>query len=314
MYGGAFVLPPYVKGEKGERYSGTANAIYQNSYFIERYNPDYLLVLSGDHIYKMDYSLMIEAHVKNGADATIAVIKVPMEEASRFGILNTDENLKIVEFDEKPKEPKSDLASMGIYVFSWQKVKQYLVMDNEDKDSDNDFGKNILPKMLENGEKMFAFPFNGYWKDVGTIESLWEANMELLQKEAAIDLHDDDWKIFSRNPIKPPHYVAAEAEIKNSIVGEGCFIYGKVENSVLFPGVVVEKGATVVDSIIMQETRVKGGAQVIKSIIDEEVIVDNNAVVGDGEKIAVVGSGVYVDEYATVAGGSMIAAGTIVKK
>ena len=194
--GGAFVLPPYVKGERGEWYSGTANAIYQNIYFIEQYNPDYILVLSGDHIYKMDYSQMIEAHEDNEADATIAVIEVPMEEAARFGIMNTDKNLRIEEFEEKPKKPKSNMASMGVYVFSWKKVREYLIADSKDERSSNDFGKNIIPAMLENGERLFAYPYKGYWKDVGTIDSLWEANMELLHDEPGLNLYDDAWRIF----------------------------------------------------------------------------------------------------------------------
>ncbi len=293
--GGAFVLPPYMKYERGEWYSGTANAIYQNIYFIDRYQPEYLLVLSGDHIYKMDYNAMIDFHVKNGADATIAVIEVPIKEASRFGIMHTDEEMRIADFEEKPKNPKGNLASMGVYLFSWEKLKQNLICENREKAAD-DFGHDIIPRMIEKGERMFAYPFQGYWKDVGTVESLWEANMELLGDHPALDLFDTSWRIFSRNPNKPPHFVAKGARIKNSIVSEGCYIYGSVENSVLFPGVVVEKNATVHGSIVMQETRIMEGSKVIKSILDEEVVIEKNCVVGGQEDITVVGTAVTVKE------------------
>lgn len=312
--GGAFVLPPYVKGERGEWYSGTANAIYQNMYFIDQYNPDYILVLSGDHIYKMDYSEMIRAHEEKEADATIAVIQVPMKEASRFGIMNTDADMKIIDFEEKPKNPKSDMASMGIYVFTWKKIRDYLVADSKDEKSSNDFGKNIIPKMLDQGEKLYAFPFRGYWKDVGTIDSLWESNMELLQDEPLLDLYDESWRIFSRNPNKPPHFVDRDATVKNSLVSEGCYIYGTVENSILSAGVVVEAGAVVRDSIIMQETTVGKNSRVLMSIVDEEVKIGENCTIGgEGEKIAVVGHKVTVQDGAGVAPGESIAAKRIVK-
>ena len=271
MTGGAYVLPPYMKGEGGEWYKGTANAIFQNEYFIERYDPTYIVVLSGDHIYKMDYSKMLRYHEEKGADATIAVIEVPMEEASRFGIMNTQEDMRIYEFEEKPKEPKSNMASMGVYVFSWKVVKRYLDEDEANPNSSNDFGKDIIPAMLVGGEKLYAYPFSGYWKDVGTIESLWEANMELLQNSPDLDLYDNGWKIYSRNPIQPPHYASKDAQIKNSMVSEGCYIYGTVENSLLFSGTVVEEGACVKDSIIMADTVIGSGSSVIKSILDEDV-------------------------------------------
>lgn len=312
--GGAFVLPPYVKGERGEWYSGTANAIYQNIYFIEQYNPDYILVLSGDHIYKMDYSQMIEAHEDNNADATIAVIEVPMEEASRFGIMNTDENLRIEEFEEKPKRPRSNKASMGVYVFSWKKIREYLVADSKDEKSSNDFGKNIIPKMLVNGERMFAYPYKGYWKDVGTIDSLWEANMELLSDNPGLNLYDEPWRIFSRNPNKPPHFVDRNAKISNSLVSEGCYIYGTVENSVISAGVTIEKGAVVRDSIIMQDTVIREKGKVTKSIIDEEVLVESGATIGGKGEIAVVGSKAVIKEGVSIAAGESVPAKRVVRK
>ena len=311
--GGAFVLPPYVKGERGEWYTGTANAIYQNIYFIEQYNPDYILVLSGDHIYKMDYSQMISAHQANNADATIAVIEVPMEEASRFGIMNADETLRINEFEEKPKKPKSNMASMGVYVFSWQKIREYLVADSKDEKSSNDFGKNIIPKMLDNGERLFAYPYKGYWKDVGTISSLWDANMELLHDSPGLNLYDDAWRIFSRNPNKPPHFVDQNAKIKNCLISEGCYIYGEVENSILSAGVTIEKDAFVKDSIIMQDTMIKKGSKVLKSIVDEEVVIEENAVVGGEKEITVIGSKAVIKSGAQVGEGDSVAAKQTVK-
>ena len=309
MSGGAFVLPPYVKGSTGEWYSGTANAIYQNMYFVERYNPKYLLVLSGDHIYKMDYSQMIRFHEEHEADATIAVIRVPMEEASRFGIMNANDNLKIYEFEEKPKKPKSNMASMGVYVFNWQVVKEYLKADAEDPSSSNDFGKNIIPAMLKGGQAMYAYPFSGYWKDVGTIESLWEANMELLQVSPELDLHDSSWRIYSRNPNKPPHYVGNSASITTSIVTEGCYIYGTVENSILFPGVVVEKGAYIKDSIIMEGTHIATGSKIIQSILDEDVQIGKDCSIGGEEAIAVLGANVSVGDGHELQAGCMISPG-----
>ncbi|MDY3004862.1 MAG: glucose-1-phosphate adenylyltransferase [Christensenella hongkongensis] len=311
--GGAFVLPPYVKGERGEWYTGTANAIYQNIYFIEQYNPDYILVLSGDHIYKMDYSQMISAHEANKADATIAVIEVPMEEASRFGIMNADETLRINEFEEKPKKPKSNMASMGVYVFSWQKIREYLVADSKDEKSSNDFGKNIIPKMLDNGERLFAYPYKGYWKDVGTINSLWDANMELLHDSPGLNLYDDAWRIFSRNPNKPPHFVDQNAKIKNCLISEGCYIYGEVENSILSAGVTIEKDAFVKDSIIMQDTMIKKGGRVLKSIVDEEAVIEENAVVGGEKEITVIGSKAVIKSGAQVGEGDSVPAKRTIK-
>lgn len=306
MSGGAYVLPPYVKGKKGEWYSGTANAIYHNIHFIEKYDPEYILVLSGDHIYTMDYDKMIDYHERNGADATIAVMEVPIEEASRFGIMNTDADMKVIEFEEKPPVPKNNLASMGIYVFSWQKLKDYLLADAKDPDSANDFGKNIIPNMLNNGEKMIAYLFSGYWKDVGTIESLWEANMDLLKEKPELDLHDESWRIYGRNLIKPPHSVGEDAKLVNSIVGDGCRVLGEVENSILFPSVVVEKGAVVKDSIVMQETVIHAGAVVTRAIIDEEVTILENAKIGGNEKITVIGSELTIPAGAEIKEGEML--------
>ena len=277
---GVHVLPPYQKQKKTDWYKGTANAIYQNIPFIERYNPDYVVVLSGDHIYKMDYSKMLNFHKEKNAACTIAVYEVPMAEASRFGILNTNEDGSIYEFDEKPKKPKSNKASMGIYVFTWEKLRKYLEEDENDPKSQNDFGKNVLPAMLNAGESMFAYRFEGYWKDVGTIESLWESNMDQLDPNIPLDLNDPEWRIYSRNPVMPPHYVAKGATIQNSLAAEGCNVYGTVDFSVLFAGVYVAPGAVVRDSIIMPGSRIEEGATVQYAIVAENSVVGANSVVG----------------------------------
>ena len=306
MSGGAYVLPPYVKGKKGEWYSGTASAIYQNIHFIEQYDPDYILILSGDHIYTMDYEKMIDAHEKKGADATIAVMEVPMAEASRFGIMNTNEEMRIVEFEEKPPVPKNNLASMGIYVFTWAKLKEYLIADNQDPNSSNDFGKNIIPNMLNNGEKMYAYLFSGYWKDVGTIDSLWEANMDLLAEEPELDLRDDNWRIYGRNLVLPPHFVGDNAAVKNSIIGDGCTVLGTVENSILFPNVTVEEGAVVKDSVVMQHTIVCKNSSVTRAIVDEDVTICEDAQIGGEGKITVVGSELTIPKGAEIKEGEML--------
>lgn len=278
---GVHVLPPYQKNKKSDWYKGTANAIFQNIPFIERYDPEYVVVLSGDHIYKMDYSKMINYHKEKDAACTIAVYEVPLEEASRFGILNTNADGSIYEFDEKPKVPKSNQASMGIYVFSWSKLKKYLEEDDENPKSQNDFGKNVLPAMLNTGERMFAYRFEGYWKDVGTIESLWESNMDLLNPNISLDLSDDEWKIYSRNPVMPPHYVAKGAHVQNSLVAEGCNVYGEIDFAVLFAGVYVAPGAVVKDSIVMPGARIEEGARVQYAIVSENSVIGANAVVGE---------------------------------
>ncbi len=279
--GGVYVLPPYQSAEKGEWYKGTANAIYQNIEFVDKFNPKYVVILSGDHIYKMDYSKMVEYHKAKNADATIAVIEVPWEEASRFGIMTADSDGKIVEFAEKPKEPKSNLASMGVYVFTWDVLKKYLQSDEKDPASSNDFGKNIIPTMLGNGENMCAYAFQGYWKDVGTVQSLWEANMDILQEPPAFELNDSDWKIYSRNPVKPPHYIAKGAKINNCCVTEGCNVYGDIKHSILFEGVTVEKGAVVEDSIVFPGAVIKENAVVKKAVIGEEAVIGKGTVIGD---------------------------------
>lgn len=278
--GGVYTLPPYQKSSNSDWYTGTANAIYQNINFINRYDPEYVVILSGDHIYKMDYSKMLDFHKQKQADCTIAVMEVPWEEASRFGIMACDEENKIYEFAEKPKQPKSNLASMGIYIFSWKKLRSYLEADEADPDSENDFGKNVIPAMLNSGERMYAYAFQGYWKDVGTIDSLWEANMDLLNPNVPLDLYDDNWKIYARNPVMPPQYVSATAKIQNSMVSEGCIVEGDVDFSVLFPGVVVEQGAVVHDSIVMPGSIVRSGAVVEYSIVAENAVIDRDAVVG----------------------------------
>ena len=310
MNGGVMVLPPYQGKNGADWYKGTANAIYQNLDFIKRYAPDYVLILSGDHIYKMDYNAMLQAHKKSGADCTIAVLEVPLSEASRFGIMVTDDTGRITEFQEKPTTPVSTKASMGIYIFNTKVLEKYLIDDENTPGSSNDFGKNIIPNMLGDGMKMFTFPFEGYWKDVGTISSLWEANMDLLGEKPEFNVHDKKWRIFSRNYAAPPHYIADEALVSNSIVSEGCEIQGTVEHSVLSSNVVVEKGAVVKDSVIMSGTVVKAGAVVEYSIIDGNSIISENARVGEpmetAKGIAVIGSGLCVEKNAIINSEAMI--------
>ena len=315
LYGGVHVLPPYQTAKGSNWYKGTANAIYQNINFIERYEPKYVLILSGDHIYKMNYEKMLARHKEKGADCTIAVLDVPKEEASRFGIMTCEEGGRIVKFSEKPKNPDSTLASMGIYIFSWEKLKKYLVEDEEDPSSENDFGKNIIPKMLSQQEKLFAYNFEGYWKDVGTIDSLWEANMDLLNPAVPFDVWDNSWKIYSRTRNLPPHYMGGDAVVENSMVGEGCTVEGFVDFSVLFQSVTVERGATVRDSIVMPGSVIKKGANVQYAIIGENCVVEEGATVGqrpenmeDMDKwgIAVLGNGVKVAREVSVPAKAMI--------
>ncbi len=259
LYGGVHVLPPYQTATGSDWYKGTANAIYQNINFIERYEPEYVVILSGDHIYKMDYSKMLEFHKAHNADCTIAVMEVPWEEASRFGIMTADEEGTITRFQEKPKNPESNLASMGIYIFTWTKLRKYLAEDEANPASDNDFGKNIIPNMLAANEHMVAYPFEGYWKDVGTIDSLWEANMDLLDPNVALNVGDDDWRIYSRNSGMPGHYIGTDADVQNSMITEGCEVHGEVEKSVLFAGVKVGAGAVVRESIVMPGAVIEEG-------------------------------------------------------
>ena len=281
MNGGVHILPPYQKSTGSNWYLGTANAIYQNINYIKRYNPEHVLVLSGDHIYKMDYGKLISTHKKNDAACTISVIEVPIDEASRFGILNVREDGSVYEFEEKPKEPKSNLASMGIYVFTTEKLLEYLERDAQNDHSRNDFGGDVIPAMLESGERIFTYKFEGYWKDVGTIESLWEANMDLIDPNTPFDLWEDELRILGQSPVKPPHYVGEQSQVQNSIVAEGCRVDGYVDFSVLFDGVTVEQNAVVRDSIIMPGSVIKSGAIVQYAIIAENVIVEENAVIGE---------------------------------
>lgn len=281
LNGGAFVLPPYQKAKSGEWYKGTANAIYQNINFIDRYNPEYVLILSGDHIYKMDYSLMLSYHKEKKADCTIAVIDVPIETASRFGIMNTNPDGAIYEFEEKPKRPKSTKASMGIYIFTWAELRRFLIADEENKSSSNDFGKNIIPAMLEDGKRMFAYEFKGYWKDVGTISSLWEANMDILDPQSAVNLNDKSMKIYARNTAEPPHYIGRGATIRNSIISEGCYVEGEVINSVIFKGATIKKGARIVDSIVMPGCVVEEDAKISFAIVGWNTVVGKGCEVGE---------------------------------
>lgn len=281
LSGGIYVLPPYMGAKSGEWYKGTANAIYQNIDFIDNYNPDYVVILSGDHIYKMDYHDMLKEHKKNNADCTIAVRDVPIEEASRFGILNLKRNSKqIEEFEEKPKQPKSTKASMGIYIFTWSKLRQYLIDDENDKDSENDFGKNIIPKMLLDGQRLYAYQFDGYWKDVGTISSLWEANMDVLEGKE-FNLDDDRWKVYARNNAEPPHFVAPTGKVVNCLVSEGTVVKGTVKNSVISNSVVIGEGAYVESSIIMPGAVIEDGADVRYSIVGWDATVGKNCIVGE---------------------------------
>lgn len=307
--GGVHILSPYQKIEGTEWYKNTANAIYQNINFIDRYSPEYVLILSGDHIYKMDYSKMLSYHKEKNADCTIASLEVPWEEASRFGLMFVNDDGSISEFEEKPKHPKSNKASMGVYIFTWSKLRRYLLEDEANPSSGNDFGHDLIPAMHEAGERLFAYPFEGYWKDVGTIDSLWEANLDLLNPKVDLDLSDNSWKIYSRTPSSPPHYVAPTATVQNSMIAEGCEIAGNVDFSVIFANVTVEEGATVKDSIIMPGTVIKSGATVQYAIVAENAVIEKNAVVGERPEamknleewgVAVIGNGVTVSEGAVI--------------
>ena len=306
-FGGVHILSPYQAKKKSSWYEGTANAVYQNLGFLKKYDPDYVLILSGDHIYKMNYADMLQAHIRSGADCTIAAIEVSEKEASRFGILNVREDGTIYEFEEKPKKPKSNLASMGIYIFTAEKLFNYLEKDDKDPSSSKDFGKDVLPAMLKAGEKMCCYRFEGYWKDVGTINSLFEANMDLLGDPPVFDVNDPDWKIHSRNPIAPPEYLGERARVENSIVALGCEIEGTVIHSVLSTGVVVEEGALVRDSIIMAGSVIKRGAAVLNSIVDENVEIREGASVGDGSpSITVLGRSMCIAAGSKIKGGEII--------
>lgn len=312
--GGVHILPPYQSQQGGNWYKGTANAIYQNIEFIERYNPEYVLVLSGDHIYKMDYSKMLNLHVKENAACTIAVLEVSLEEATRFGIMNVDENDSIYEFEEKPQHPKSNLASMGIYVFNWDKLKKYLIEDEANPGSANDFGKNIIPAMLSENEKLKVYRFNDYWKDVGTVESLWDANLDLLNPKINLNLSDSNWKIYTRAGDFPPQYISSNAHVENSLITDGCDVSGNLDYSILFENVVVEDGATVEYSLVMPGAVIKKGAKVRYSIIAEGVTVDEDAEIGsdpavvgsDGWGITVVGANLHIGKNSKIGANKMI--------
>ena len=286
--GGVSILPPYQEEKGGNWYKGTANAIYQNIEFIDRYNPEYVLILSGDHIYKMNYEELLNYHKERNADVTISVIDVTLEEAKRFGIMNTNEDLSIYEFEEKPQHPKSTKASMGIYIFNWKALKKYLKEDEANPNSSNDFGKDIIPTMLNDGLKMYAYPFKGYWKDVGTIESLWEANMDLLKEDSGLDLHSNDLRIYSASDVSPAQYLGANAEVKNSLVTDGCAIYGKVENSVIFQNVYIGKNTVVKNSVIMPNAKIGDNITIDKAIVGDSAIIRKNSTVGNGKKIVVI--------------------------
>lgn len=283
--GGVTILSPYLKADMGEWFKGTANAVCQNIHYVDKISPKYVIILSGDHIYKMDYSKMLEAHKEKGADATISVFEVPLDEASRFGIMNTDDQNKIYEFEEKPKDPKSNLASMGVYIFNWDTLRSYLIRDDQNPESDNDFGKNIIPMMLEEGLSLYAYEFSGYWKDVGTIQAYWESNMDLIERVPDFNLFERDWKIFTTNPVKPAHYIGPTGSAKKSIIAEGCMVYGTVRNSIIFPGVYIAEGAVIEDSIIMSNSRIGKNSKIKRSILSENIIVGENVEIGFGEFI-----------------------------
>ena len=310
VYGGVRVLPPYQGQKSASWYKGTANAIYQNINFIERYDPDYVIILSGDHIYKMDYNAMLKYHKAKGADCTIAVLDVPLSEASRFGIMNTNDDDSVYEFEEKPKNPKSTKASMGIYIFNKKTLFDYLIADEQDETSSNDFGKNIIPNMLKAGEKLFAYSFSGYWKDVGTIQSLWEANMDLLGKNPEFNLYDRSWRIFFRNNPLPPHFVGKTGKVSNSIVTEGCEIYGSVSDSVLFNSVKIAEGATVKDSVIFPGAVIEAGATVEYAIIDSDAVIKAGVHIGAPKEtakgITVIGGGITVTDKMEIEVGAMV--------
>lgn len=286
--GGVSILPPYQEEKGGNWYKGTANAIYQNIEFIDRYNPEYVLILSGDHIYKMNYEELLNYHKERNADVTISVIDVTLEEAKRFGIMNTNDDLSIYEFEEKPQHPKSTKASMGIYIFNWKALKKYLKEDEANPNSSNDFGKDIIPAMLRDGLKMYAYPFKGYWKDVGTIDSLWEANMDLLKEDSGLDLYSNDLRIYSASDVSPAQYLGPNAEVKNSLVTDGCAVYGKVENSVIFQNVYIGKNTVIKDSVIMPNAKIGDNIKINKAIVGDSAIIRKDSTVGNGKEIVVV--------------------------
>ena len=282
--GGVYVLPPYEREDGTSWYRGTADAIYRNLKFIEQYDPEHVLILSGDHIYKMDYERMLAYHKEKNADCTISVIDVTLEEATRFGILNTDDELRIYEFEEKPAKPKSTLASMGVYLFKWDMLKKYLLQNVANPDTSHDFGKDIIPLMLAEDKTLYAYPFQGYWKDVGTINSLWEANMDLLSEHSKLDLNDPSWRIYTRNPNQPAEYIAPGAKVRNCMINEGCTVYGEVKHSVLFYGVEVGEGSVVTDSVIMPQVTIGRNVRIHRAIISENMVIEDGTVIGEGRE------------------------------
>ena len=295
--GGVTMLTPYAEMDGIKWYNGTANAIYQNLTYLMEQDPEYVLILSGDHIYKMDYQKMLEFHKSHKADATISVIEVPWAEASRFGIMNTDEDMNVTEFVEKPKEPESNLASMGVYIFNWQKLKKYLTIDDGNENSSHDFGKNIIPLMLEAGEKLVAYPFKGYWKDVGTVESLWEANMDLLDSHSGLNLHDPGWRIFSSNRQLPPQVVTETGELQEVFVNEGCVIEGKAEKSIIFQEVRIEQGASLFECVVMNCVVIGAGAKLARTIIPPDLVIPKNFEMGDPEGEIILLTQEMIDEW-----------------
>ncbi|MFI8708188.1 glucose-1-phosphate adenylyltransferase [Bacillus sp. NPDC077411] len=277
--GGVTVLPPYAESSGVKWYTGTASAIYQNLNYLKQYDPEHVLILSGDHIYKMDYAKMLDYHMEREADVSISVIEVPWDEANRFGIMNTNEAMEIIEFEEKPQFPKSNLASMGIYIFNWAILKEYLEMDARNPESSNDFGKDVIPLLLDEGKKLVAYPFSGYWKDVGTVKSLWEANMDLLQEDSSLNLYDFDWRICSVNPNQPPQYIAPSAEVEESLINEGCVVEGNVQHSVLFQGVIVEEGSRIVDSVIMPDAKIGKNAVIERAIVAPGMVIEDGTII-----------------------------------
>lgn len=278
--GGVFVLPPHERENGSSWYRGTADAIYRNLKFVDQFDPEHVLILSGDHIYKMDYHAMLQYHKSKNADCTISVIDVPLEEASRFGILNTEDDLKIYEFDEKPAQPKSTLASMGVYIFKWDVLRKHLLEDGENAGSSHDFGKDIIPMMLGEGQSLYAYPFEGYWRDVGTVDSLWEANMDLLSDTPPLNLNDTSWRIFTRNPNQPAQYVAPGAKVSSCIINEGCIVHGEVKHSVLFYGVEVGEGSVITDSVIMPKVKIGKNVRIHKAIISQNTVIEDNMEIG----------------------------------
>lgn len=315
MNGGVTILSPYVKGESGEWFKGTANAVYQNMDYIDKFSPEYVIILSGDHIYKMNYAQMLEFHKEKNAEATISVINVPIEQASMFGIMNTHEDGRIYEFEEKPKHPKSTLASMGIYIFHWDTLRKYLIKDSENPASENDFGKDIIPMMLAEDRRMWAYRFDGYWRDVGTVQAYWKSNMDLVRRVPEFNLFDPEWRIYTPNPVKPAHYIGPSGCVKTSVIAEGCMIYGTVRNSVIFPGVFVEEGARIEDSIVMSNSMIHTGATVTKCILCEEVVIGRNALLGEGEDIAnVLRPDIYNSEITVVGERAVIPENAVIGK